>query len=90
MKHVEQRVGLKQSTTYQIKVEGRLDENWSDWFGGLTITIEQDDKHLAVTTLTGPIIDQTALHGILARIRNLGLPLLLVECMRNKEVTDIE
>jgi len=59
--------------TYQIRVKGVLDEKWSDWFDGLTVT-PQDDE----TLLTGPVRDQAALHGLLARVRDLGLPLLSV------------
>lgn len=59
---------------YQIKVKGGLDETWSDWFDALTI-IQQEDE----TLLTGLVRDQAALYGLLARIRDLGLPLLLVE-----------
>jgi hypothetical protein len=60
---------------YEIKVKGHLDSSWSDWLGGLTITSEPD----GVTRLSGPITDQTALHGLLQRIRDLALPLLLVQ-----------
>ena len=59
---------------YQIKVKGGLDETWSDWFDSLTIVRQKDE-----TLLTGLVRDQAALHGLLARIRDLGLPLLLVE-----------
>ena len=61
-------------TIYQIKVKGSLDETWSDWFGALTIARQKDE-----TLLIGQVRDQAALHGLLARIRDLGLPLLLVE-----------
>lgn len=61
-------------TIYQIKVKGILDETWSDWFGALTIARQKDE-----TLLIGQVRDQAALHGLLARIRDLGLPLLLVE-----------
>jgi hypothetical protein len=57
---------------YQIIVKGHLDHEWSDWFDGLTITLGEHGE----TILTGPIVDQTALHGVLIRIRDLGLPLL--------------
>jgi hypothetical protein len=67
-----------QPANYQIKVRGRLDKSWSDWFDDMTITVESDDDHMVITTLTGTIVDQAALHGILSRIRDLGLPLLLV------------
>jgi len=59
---------------YRIKLKGRLDKQWTDWFDGLTITYEDD-----TTILTGPIADQAALYGFLIRIRDLNLPLLLVE-----------
>ncbi len=57
---------------YQIVVEGHLDSEWSEWFDGLTITLEGSGE----TILSGPIVDQTALHGVLIKIRDLGLPLL--------------
>jgi hypothetical protein len=57
---------------YQIVVKGHLDSEWSDWFDGLTITLVDNGE----TILTGPIVDQTALHGVLIKIRDLGLPLL--------------
>ena len=58
--------------TYRITIKGYLDSEWSDWFDGLTITIVDNGE----TILTGPIVDQTALHGVLIKIRDLGLPLL--------------
>ena len=62
---------------YQIKVKGTLGKRWSDWFGGFTITALPDDE----TLLAGVVTDQPALHGLLAKIRDLGLPLLLVQRM---------
>jgi hypothetical protein len=59
---------------YQIKLEGHLGCHWADWFGGMTIAHETSDE----TVLTGPVTDQAALFGILARIRDLGLTLLAV------------
>lgn len=59
---------------YTIRVRGHLDARWSEWFEGLTITHTAEGD----TLLTGPVADQSALHGILARIRDLGLPLLAV------------
>lgn len=56
---------------YRIKVKGRLGDQWSDWFEGLTVSSKG-----TFTTLTGPVADQAALHGILIRIRDLGLPLI--------------
>lgn len=60
---------------YRIRVRGHLDDRWSDWLGGLTVQ-RQDD---GTTVLVGPVVDQAALHGVLARIRDLGLPLLAVD-----------
>jgi hypothetical protein len=68
-----------QPKTYQIKAQGQLDESWSDWFDQMTVTVECNANGLPVTTLTGPVIDQAALHGILRRINDLNLPLLSVE-----------
>jgi hypothetical protein len=61
-------------THYEFRVEGHLDEHWSAWFGGLTV-IREDD---GTTTLRGAVADQAELHGILARVRDLGAPLLSV------------
>ena len=57
---------------YQIVVKGHLDGEWSEWFDGLTLTLLDGGE----TRLTGPLADQTALHGVLIKIRDLGLPLL--------------
>ncbi|HRE27319.1 MAG TPA: hypothetical protein PK954_11845 [Anaerolineales bacterium] len=59
---------------YQIKVAGRLSETWAEWFDGLTITHTDQDE----TLLTGRVVDQAALQGLLKKIRDLGLPLLSV------------
>ncbi len=59
---------------YQIRLKGHLDPQWTDWFGGLTITLEEDGD----TLLTGPVIDQAALHGLLRKVRDLGMPLVSV------------
>ena len=64
------------SKEYRIKFEGCLGPEWSDWFGQMTITTEG-----AVTVMKGPLADQAALHGLLARIRDLNLTLLSVECI---------
>ena len=68
-----------QPKTYQIKAQGQLDESWSDWFDQMTVTVECNADGLPVTTLTGTVIDQAALHGLLRRINDLNLPLLSVE-----------
>jgi hypothetical protein len=65
--------------TYQILVGGHLDDRWADWFDGLTVQ-RQDD---GTTLLMGAIVDQAALHGVIARIRDLALPLLSVQRMES-------
>ena len=59
---------------YQIRIEGHLDAQWTEWFGGVTFTLEEDGN----TLLTGPVVDQAALYGLLRKVRDLGLPLLAV------------
>ena len=66
---------------YRIVVKGHLDSEWSDWFDGLTITMVDNGE----TILIGPIVDQTALHGVLIKIRDLGLPLLSLTCTEPDE-----
>jgi len=64
---------FEQSAAYKIRVKGILDSTWSDWFGGFSITVQGDE-----TTLVGRVIDQAALHGMLAKINDLGLSLISV------------
>jgi len=68
-----------QSATYQIKVQGRLDERWAQWFDGMSIAFEPAEDGVTVTVLTGSVIDQAALYGLIGRMRDLGLPLISVE-----------
>jgi hypothetical protein len=65
---------IDQPVVYQIKIQGHLSPRWTDWFEGLTITREKDGS----TLLTGPVIDQAALYGILKKVRDLAVPLLSV------------
>jgi len=59
---------------YEIRIKGHLDRRWADWLGGLTVTLEEE----GVTLLTGPALDQAALHIVLRKVRDVGMPLLSV------------
>jgi len=63
-----------QQMVYEIKVEGHLDSEWTAWFDGMTLALEDNGD----TLMTGPVIDQAALHGLLKKVRDLGMPLVLV------------
>ena len=73
---------------YQIKLEGRLNESWVDWFDGMTFSYQGD----GTTLLTGEIVDQAALHGLLKKVRDLGLPLISVNQVEpaSKAGTEVE
>jgi hypothetical protein len=60
---------------YEVRLEGHLDEHWSTWFDGMAVTRADD----GTTTLRGPLVDQAALHGLLAKVRDLGVSLMSVE-----------
>ena len=77
IKKAKQKLSLDRPATYQIKVPGHLDESWSDWAGGMTITVEREGDGSPITILTG-IFDQAALLGLLRRLYSLGLPLISV------------
>ena len=57
---------------YQIRIKGHLEREWADWFDGMSITLEDNGD----TFLTGPVVDQAALHGLLKKVRDLGMPLV--------------
>jgi len=63
-----------QPRTYQIRIKGHLGPQWTDWFGGLAVTLDDSGD----TLLTGPVIDQAALHGLLRKVRDVGLPLISI------------
>jgi len=63
-----------QPPVYEIRIKGHLGSQWTDWFEGLTITLEENGD----TLLTGPVTDQAALYGLLKKVRDLGLPLVSV------------
>ena len=71
---LNQKTDPSQPMIYHIRFKGHLGSQWTDWFEGLTITLEEDGD----TLLTGPVIDQAALYGLLKKVRDLGLPLVSV------------
>lgn len=77
-----------QPLVYQIRLGGHLGDQWQGWFEGLTLTLEDNGD----TLLTGPVVDQAALHGLLKKIRDLGTPLISVNCIKpgQAEASDIE
>jgi hypothetical protein len=66
-----------QPLIYQIRIQGHLGREWTDWFEGLTIRLTDNGD----TLLSGPVVDQAALHGLLRKVRDLGMPLLSVSCV---------
>ncbi len=70
----EPKPALNQPAVYQIRIKGHLGSQWADWFEGLAITLEDNGD----TLVTGAVVDQAALHGLLKKIRDLGLPLVSV------------
>ena len=82
MKDETKKLTLDRPVTYQIKVPGELSESWSDWVGGMTISVETEEDGSPITTLTGTL-DQAALQGLLRRLYSLGLPLISVNYVDN-------
>jgi hypothetical protein len=68
----EQKPNKRGPKVYQIKIKGQLGSQWSDWFDGLTFSPDKEGN----TLLTGPVIDDAALHGLLKKVRDLGIPLI--------------
>jgi len=76
---------LEQSNHYQIRVKGHLDPQWADWFEGMSVTPDEDDT----TLITGPVVDDAALHGLLKRVRDSGLRLLSVNYIENAQTDKV-
>ena len=74
LKNPQPQPGTPRPAIYKIRVKSHLDSQWADWFVDMAITLEEDGN----TLLTGPVIDQAALHGLLKKIRDLGMPLVSV------------
>jgi hypothetical protein len=84
---INSEIDPSQPMIYQIRIKGQLGRHWTDWFGGLTITLEDNGE----TLLTGPVVDQAALHGLLRKVRDLGVPLLSVSRVKpgQAEASDV-
>jgi hypothetical protein len=74
-----------ESGLYEIRLKGHLNNRWANWFEGLTITLEDNGD----TLLTGPVIDQAALHGLLKKVRDLGMPLVSVSPLEHGPSTTL-
>jgi hypothetical protein len=77
--NLKRKIGSGQSMVYQIRIKGHLSDQWTGWFGDLTITLEENGD----TLLTGPVVDQAALFGLLKKVRDLGLPLVSLNCVES-------
>ncbi len=79
---LDPKIDPDQPRIYQIRLKGHLGSQWADWFGGLAVTLEDDGD----TLLTGPVADQAALHGLLKKVRDLGMPLVSINpvCIQEK------
>ncbi len=75
-----------QPTVYQIRIAGHLSRQWTYWFGGLTITLEANGD----TLLTGPVTDQAALHGLVRKVRDLGMPLISVNRVETSQAENLD
>lgn len=79
------KIGPDRPVNYQIRLKGQLDAQWTAWFGGMTVTLTNDGD----TVLTGPVADQAALHGLLRKVRDIGIPLVSVnEIHQSHQATD--
>ena len=72
-----------QNEIYEIRLKGHLDEGWASWFEGMTITLTEAGE----TVLVGPVADQAALHGLLKKVRDLGLPLRSLNCLPSNKTS---
>lgn len=80
--HRSRSLAVDTAADYRIQVQGNLDASWSDRLSGVAIVTDRQPGKVPITTLTGEFIDQAALSGALDTLYDLGMPLLLVECLR--------
>jgi hypothetical protein len=81
MTNLSNPINLYQPAEYRIELQGRLDPNWTNSFSGMTMSSQTTPGGFTTTTLRGIVADQSSLHGMLNHIRDLGIPLLAVECL---------
>ena len=81
MTNTRRKLTLDCPATYQIEVQGYLEEHWSDWFDGMAIVAQVNAEGTHVSRLSGTVVDQAALQGMLRKLYDLGLPLLSVNCI---------
>jgi hypothetical protein len=79
MPSVNKTLRMDQPAEYRIVLQGRLDKKWSDYFAGMSIETRKSETGVSITVLNGLLTDQSALHGVIRQIRDLDLPLLLVQ-----------
>jgi hypothetical protein len=79
--HPDPKSDINEPRTYQVRLKGHLSVEWADWFGGLTLTLEENGE----TLITGLALDQAALHGLLKKVRDLGLTLVSVNQVNHSE-----
>ncbi len=83
MNKFRQGISLLKPAVYKIKIQGILDKNWSDYYGGMTIEYEGDPKQNAISILEGILADQSALIGVLNSLHDIGYPILSVEYLES-------
>ncbi len=79
MPSVKKTLRMDQPAAYRIVLQGRLDKKWSDYFAGMAIETHKSEAGVSITILNGRLADQSALHGVIRQIRDLDLPLLLIQ-----------
>lgn len=85
MTYTDRKLTLDCPATYQIEIQGYLADHWSEWFDGMCIKPQVYSQEVSITKLTGTVLDQAALHGVLRKLYDLGMPLLSVSCIERKE-----